>query len=99
MKFAIIGRDGPDGPAKRPIHRPEHLERLESLAQQGRLILAGPFTDQTGSLVVIEADSLAEAETFAHEDPYTIHGVFQQVEVHPFKQVLPDALPDTKVAL
>ncbi len=90
MKFVIIGRDSPDGTSKRPIHRPEHLERLESLAKQGRLILAGPFTDQAGSLVVIEADSLAEAEKIAQEDPYTVHGVFQQIEVHPFKQVLPE---------
>ena len=90
MKFVIIGRDGPDGPIKRPIHRPAHLERLTSLASQGRLILAGPFTDQAGSLVVIEAESLAKAEAFAREDPYTIHGVFQQIEVHPFKQVLPE---------
>ena len=90
MKFAIIGHDGPDGPLKRPIHRPGHLERLQALATEGRLILAGPFTDKAGSLVVIEADSLEEAKTFAQEDPYTIHGVFQSVEVHPFKQVLPE---------
>ena len=94
MKFAIIGRDGPDGATKRPLHRPAHLNRLEALAREGRLILAGPFTDQSGSLVVIEAASLAEAEAFAQEDPYTIHGVFQQTEVHPFKQVLPDDSPN-----
>ncbi|MCA9472583.1 MAG: YciI family protein [Nitrospirales bacterium] len=90
MKFAIIGYDGPDGSTKRPEHRPAHLERLEALAKQGRLVLAGPFSDATGSLVVIEADSLEEAEAFAQEDPYTIHGIFHQVEVHPFKQVLPE---------
>ena len=94
MKFAIIGRDGPDGTTKRPLHRPAHLQRLEALDKEGRLILAGPFTDQSGSLVVIEAASLAEAEAFAQEDPYTIHGVFQQTEVHPFKQVLPDDSPN-----
>ena len=43
MKFAIIGLDGPDGSTKRPEHRPAHLERLEALARQGRLVLAGPF--------------------------------------------------------
>lgn len=95
MKFAIIGHDGPDGLIKRPIHRSDHLQRLEALATQGRLVLAGPFTDKAGSLVVIEADSLEQAEAFAHEDPYTVHGVFQSVEVHPFKQVLPKESPDT----
>ncbi len=89
MKFVILGFDGPDGQTKRPHHRPAHLARLESLEAQGRVVLAGPLTDKTGSLMVIEAESLDEAERIAREDPYTIHGVFQRVEVHPFTQVLP----------
>ncbi|WP_447970668.1 YciI family protein [Nitrospira sp. M1] len=94
MKFVIIGHDGPEGLTKRPIHRPAHLERLKALDSQGRLILAGPFADHSGSLVIIDVDSQAEAETFAQEDPYTIHGVFQHVEIHPFTQVLPETSPD-----
>jgi len=90
MKFAIIGWDGPEGQAKRPIHRPPHLERLRKLQDQGRLLCAGPFADQAGSLIIIEANSLAEAETFAQEDPYMIEGIFERVEVHPFKQVFPE---------
>lgn len=94
MKFVILGFDGPDGAAKRKIHRPAHLSRMEKLDTQGRVILAGPLTDQTGSLIVIEAASLAEAETFAQTDPYTIHGVFERVEVHPFMQVFPQKNPE-----
>ncbi len=89
MKFVIIGFDGPDGQAKRKIHRSVHLARLELLNTQGRVILAGPLTDQTGSLIVIEATSQEEAEQFAREDPYTVHGVFERVEVHPFLQIFP----------
>ena len=89
MKFVILGFDGPEGQAKRPIHRPAHLTRLEALQTRGRLILAGPFMDQAGSLIVIEADSQADAERFAAEDPYVVHGVFARIEVHPFLQVLP----------
>lgn len=89
MKFVILGFDGPDGEAKRKIHRPAHLANLEPLVRQGRVVLAGPLTDKTGSLIVIEADSLADAEAFANTDPYTVHGVFARVEVHPFLQVFP----------
>lgn len=89
MKFVILGYDGPDGQAKRKLHRPAHLANMEPLVRQGRVVLAGPLTDQTGSLIVIEADSLAEAQAFADSDPYTVHGVFARVEVHPFMQVLP----------
>lgn len=89
MKFVILGFDGPDGQAKRKIHRPAHLANLEPLVRQGRVILAGPLTDKTGSLIVIEAESQAEVETFMKTDPYVIHGIFERVEIHPFLQVLP----------
>lgn len=57
MKFVILGFDGPEGQAKRKIHRPAHLANLEPLNRQGRVLLAGPFTDQAGSLIIIEASS------------------------------------------
>ena len=89
MKFVILGYDGPEGEAKRKIHRPAHLANLEPLVQQGRVILAGPLTDKSGSLMVLEFESQAEAEQFANQDPYMVNGVFERVEVHPFMQVLP----------
>jgi len=89
MKFVILGYDGPEGEAKRKIHRPAHLANLEPLAQQGRVILAGPLTDKAGSLMVLEFESQAEAEQFAKLDPYTVNGIFERVEIHPFMQVLP----------
>ncbi len=89
MKFVILGKDGPDGTVKRPLYRDAHLQRLAQWAEQGKVILAGPLTDKTGSLIVVEADSLEEVQAFAKEDPYMIHGVFQEVTVHPFMQVFP----------
>jgi uncharacterized protein len=89
MIFVILGFDGPDGQAKRKIHRPAHLASLEPLSREGRIIMAGPFIDQAGSLIIIEADSLDEARRIAQDDPYTVHGIFERIEVHPFQQVLP----------
>jgi hypothetical protein len=89
MKFVIFGKDGPDGTVKRPLYRDAHLQRLEQWAQQGKVVLAGPLTDKTGSLIVVEADSFEEVQAFAKEDPYMIYGVFQEVTVHPFLQVFP----------
>ena len=89
MKFVIIGYDGPEGEAKRKIHRPAHLANLEPLDKQGRVILAGPLADKAGSLLVLEFATQEEAERFAHDDPYTVQGVFERVEIHPFTQVLP----------
>lgn len=89
MLFVIIGRDGPDAKELRPKIRPEHLAHLATYDSQGRVRLAGPLTDGTGSLIVIEAGDLEEARAIAEADPYRRHGVFIQVDVHPFKQVLP----------
>ncbi len=91
MKFVILGYDGPDGQAKRKIHRAAHLAGLEPLRREGKVVLAGPFTDKAGSLIIIEAESLEQARQIAQNDPYTVEGVFERIEVHPFQQVLPSA--------
>lgn len=91
MLFAILGWDGPDGAAKRPAVRPAHLDHLRPLAQAGRVKLAGPFLDKTGSLIVVEAESLAAVWALVARDPYVTEGVFARVEVKPFAQVFPEA--------
>jgi len=91
MLFVVIGHDGPQGAARRPEVRPRHLAHLQPLAEAGRIKLAGPFLDGSGSLIVFEAASLAEAWAIVAADPYVTEGVFNRVEVKPFAQVLPAA--------
>ncbi len=89
MLFVIIGRDGPDAKELRPKIRPDHLAHLAPYDAQGRVRLAGPLTDGTGSLIVLEAADLAEAQAIADADPYRQRGVFAEVDIHPFMQVFP----------
>jgi uncharacterized protein YciI len=89
MMFVILGFDGPDGQARRKIHRSAHIERIERWNSRHRVILAGPLTDNVGSLIVLEADSREEVEEFVREHPYTAFGVFHRVEIHPFVQAFP----------
>ncbi len=99
MWYAIIGRDAPGSLERRQAARPAHLARLEALQAAGRLLLAGPFpavdaadpgpAGWTGSLIVAEFDSLEEAEAWAAADPYREAGVYAEVEVKPFRKVLP----------
>jgi uncharacterized protein YciI len=88
--FVVIGHDSPHGPAKRPDVRPRHLDHLRPLSQAGRVKIAGPLTDKTGSLFVIEAKDLAEIWAHMARDPYVTEGVFNKVEVKPFTQVFPE---------
>lgn len=99
MLYAIISEDIPGTLDKRLGARPDHLARLEALQQQGRLVLAGPHpaidsndpgaAGFTGSLVVAEFESLAQAQQWADADPYLAAGVYARVTVKPFKRVLP----------
>ncbi len=99
MFYAIVGQDVSDSLDKRLAARPAHLERLQALQQSGRLLLAGPFpaidsndpgaAGFSGSLIVAEFDSLADAQAWADADPYVATGVYASVSVKPFKKVLP----------
>lgn len=99
MWYAIVGRDHPESLARRAASRDAHLARLEALREQGRLLLAGPFpaidsedpgpAGHAGSLVVAEFRDLEEARAWAAEDPYVAANVYERVDVHPFRRVLP----------
>ncbi|GGB88209.1 hypothetical protein GCM10011352_12750 [Marinobacterium zhoushanense] len=99
MYYAIIAEDVENSLAKRLAARPDHLARLESLKQQGRLFAAGPLpaidsedpgpAGFTGSLVIAEFDSLEDATRWAEADPYVQAGVYKGVTVKPYKKVLP----------
>ena len=89
MLYVIIGHDAPGGAQKRPTVRPAHLEHLRPLSEAGRVKLAGPFLDRTGSLIVVEAGSLSEVWALVARDPYVTEGIFNRIEVKPFQQVFP----------
>jgi len=99
MLYLIFAEDKPDSLTQRLAARPEHLQRLHNLQDQGRLVLAGPCpaiaaenpgdAGFTGSLIVAEFSNLAEAQNWADADPYIIAGVYDRVIVKPFKQVFP----------
>ena len=99
MLYAITGTDKQDSLEARLAARPEHLARLEQLKDEGRLMLAGPFpaidsndpgpAGFSGSLIVAEFESLQDAQDWADKDPYVAAGVYDQVDIKPFKHVLP----------
>ncbi len=100
MLYAILCEDHENSLQKRLQTRPLHLERLQKLQQQGRMILAGPHPSIdsndpgsagfTGSLIVAEFSSLDDAKQWAEADPYQTAGVYKKVIVKPFKQVFPE---------
>jgi uncharacterized protein YciI len=99
MYYTIYARDVKNSLENRLSTRPAHVERLKDLVTQGRLLVAGPSpavdsedpgpAGFTGSVIIAEFESQEDAQDWADNDPYTIAGVYESVEVRPFKKVLP----------
>lgn len=99
MLYIIYAQDHTGSLQKRLSARPAHVARLQQLLDEGRLVLAGPMpaidnedpgpAGFTGSAIVAEFDSLADARTWADADPYVAAGVYASVEVRPFRQTFP----------
>lgn len=99
MLYSIFAYDVSNSLPLRAKARPEHIARLQELNNAGRLILAGPnpAVDSdtpgdagfSGSLIVAEFKNLDAAKQWALADPYLKVGVYDNVEVKPFKKVLP----------
>jgi uncharacterized protein YciI len=97
--YAIIAEDREDSLEQRLKTRPAHLQRLQALQEEGRLLLAGPHpaidaedpgtAGFTGSLVVAEFPDLQSAQQWADGDPYIQAGVYARVTIKPFKKVFP----------
>ena len=99
MWYIIYASDRDESLDARKEARPAHLERLEELMAQGRLLVAGPTPNIdsedpgpagfSGSVIIAEFDSLDDARTWAGEDPYVAVGVYANVDVRPFIKALP----------
>lgn len=99
MWYAILATDNPDSLQARLSARHAHMARLHAMRDEGRLLLAGPLpaidaedpgpAGFVGSLIVAEFTDLGAACAWADADPYRAAGVYSDVEVRPFRKVLP----------
>ena len=99
MWYVIHSSDREDSLSARREARPAHLERVQALLAQGRLLVAGPMPNIdsedpgpagfSGSTIIAEFDSLDDAQEWAGSDPYVDAGVYENVDVRPFIRALP----------
>ena len=54
----------------------EHAEFMDRLFENGTVIMGGPFSDGTGSLVIVEAEEMNEVATLFANDPFVVHQIF-----------------------
>ena len=97
MYYLILAKDVQDSLPLRKSARTDHLARLDTLRAEGRRLPAGPMPGVdseepaeagfNGSLIIAEFDSLEDAQSWAEADPYREAGVYESVEVVPYKKI------------
>jgi len=88
MLFVVIAQDKDGAEPVRAANRPAHFEYVKKM---GMVRLGGPFLapdgeTMTGSLIVLEAPDLDAAQACMNDDPYVKAGLFQSMEIRPWKQ-------------
>lgn len=95
-QFLINARDKAGALDVRMANRPAHLEWAK--AHSEHILMAGPvFAEDgetfAGSTFVVEFDSLADARAWAEDDPYAKAGLFDTVEIRPFRWLIGEGRP------
>jgi uncharacterized protein len=91
MQFLVIARDGTDEGAleRRQQTRPTHLAEIGPLVESGNVLVGGAILsdagDMIGSMLLVEFPGREDVDAWIAQDPYVTDGVWQDVEVHPFR--------------
>lgn len=89
MRVAVMCHDKPDHLQTRLDNRAAHLEHI---AASGVVEMAGPFLSpegaMTGSLLILNVDTLSQAQAWADADPYAKAGLFARVTIREWKKVV-----------
>ena len=99
MQFVIIARDGadPEAPARRQAVRPTHLEGIRPFVERGNILIGGAILNEggtmVGSMLMAEFPTRGELDAWLTGDPYVTEGVWQEVEVRPYRAAVGAWLP------
>jgi len=94
MQFLLIAYDGTDEGALdlRMRARPEHLEKVADMKQTGEFLMGGAILNDNGkmigSMIVYEFPDRKSLEEHLKEEPYITKGVWQKIEIKPFRLAL-----------
>lgn len=89
MRVALFCKDKPGALPIRQENRPAHLDHIRD---SGVVEMAGPLLTEAGemcgSLVVLQVETLAQAQDWAANDPYARAGLFESVQIIEWKKVI-----------
>jgi uncharacterized protein YciI len=91
MQFLVVAKDGTDegALARRRKTRPTHLESIGPLVDAGVVLVGGAILnevgDMIGSMLLLDLPGRQDLDAWLAQDPYVTDGVWQEIEVHPFR--------------
>ena len=84
MLYVIYQEDGPDSKAIRAATKEAHLaylDRHEDILVLGGATLAEDGVTRTGSILILNVPSMADAENFSLNEPFRKAGLFKTVKI------------------
>jgi uncharacterized protein len=87
MKYGAIIEYTPDT-NKTAQARPAHREYLKTLQATNNFVIGGPFAGDVGALIIYDAETPEQVETFIRNDPFHHQGVFISWTIRPWKIVM-----------
>ena len=95
--FVVTCTDQEGTVEKRLATRPQHLARLEKLADEGRVIVAGampkdgnnPQAGFYGSTLILDFESREALDEWLADEPFLKEGIYASIDVKPFNKALP----------
>jgi len=105
MFFVVFANDNLGMIEVRKKIRPTHRQYLRDHNHPVNVVFGGPMLDQqaedmNGTLLIIEAAELQHVDAFVQDDPYSLAGLFQNIEIRPWNWSLgkPEGVVDETVA-
>ena len=94
MQFLVTAYDGtdPEAPARRQAVREAHLVGARRMTAEGRILVGGAILDDAGGMIgsacIVDFATRAELDEWLRTDPYVTGGVWQRIEVVPFRSAV-----------
>lgn len=90
MTYVIHAYDYPESLDKRMATRPDHLNYVRQLKANGQFVLGGALLNETGlmigSTLMLTFDTDEQLQEYLRTDPYIVQGVWEKIDVKPFRQ-------------
>ena len=92
MQYVVHAYDhtGPDALDRRMAARPAHLAYVAGLKEKGQFLLGGALLDpdgnMMGSMLMLDMETEEHLNTYLRSDPYIVQGVWDKIDVKPFRQ-------------